>query len=479
MRNFLFISGGNMIRQFTTFLAHISIARSLGSSLFGELTYAFSIYFILAGLGDFGSRFYSWKAVITKNISERQKTAVQFLIYRTIITVTFLIPINLGIWLTTRSITSTLLHYYTLAIVFNQVAYDWYFLSLNKMASLFIFNSFSGLFFLGTIYLFIHAAQDVVLIPILLALSYAIPAFILISKEGLIIGAEILRTENILKTVKKAFKLPLYSYKYLFYDLLQRVYTFFIFVIAGFYFDNKILGEFRIAHLIYSFVTSMAIFLGTSYFNKISEEVRIRGNTELVAEGVSFIFLLILPISLAGQDVIPQLIEYLLGWEYENVLKVLSILLFGLLFPALSNFVREVVVSTRYSQIAIWSYGTTILTTSVMLTIYHPQKLTYLGFILLIGELAGLFILFKFLPLQLLPKRSFTIGAISLGFTLLLKSVFYIIYFILSFSEYEVSLYSLIFNLLITGCLYTAYIISLGRMFNFLSSKKGKDVRSQ
>ena len=84
MKAFLLISGGNLFRQLVTFIGQLYIVKKLGVSSFGELTFAFSIYMVMAGIGDFGTRIYSWKQVLATKTELRSKITSRLWCERTI-----------------------------------------------------------------------------------------------------------------------------------------------------------------------------------------------------------------------------------------------------------------------------------------------------------------------------------------------------------------------------------------------------------
>ncbi len=462
MRNFLSISGGNIIRQITTFLAQMLIAKHAGSSAFGLLTLAFSVYFILAGFGDMGSRLYCWNTVLKEEPEKRLDAAFRLLFYRIALVCIIILPINIVIFFVSKGQLALLLHMYTIAIIFNQVAFDWFFLSLDKIKPLFFFNAMSGIFYLVGVAVLVESSKDIIYVPIIFAISYAIPAAFLIGKEWIKKCMSIAKQKQTVEFIKNILQLPFHSYRYFFYDILQRAYNIFIFMLAGIYYNNKIIGEFRVAHLMYFFIVTLSIFLGASYFNRVSEEVRKRGKTSLIGNGVGLILLLILPLSLAGQDVVPLFVKGYFGKQYENTLSVISLLLYALLIPAFGNFIREVAVSTKYSSIAAWSLAVTIFVSSIMLIFYHPESLYYLGLVLIIGELSGLILLAVLLPFQIIPRKIFSMIVISFGFAMLLKIIFYIT------DKFYKDIKLLTLNMTIGGVLYLVYFVFVNKRTKYL-----------
>ena len=126
LRNFLVVSGGNLARQFATFVAQIVVAHRVGEAAFGTFTYAFSIFLLIAGIADFGSRLYCWAATAALPAAERAAQANEFLWRRIAFAIIMLVPINLGILVLTQGELESLLHVYSLSAIANQSAFDWW-----------------------------------------------------------------------------------------------------------------------------------------------------------------------------------------------------------------------------------------------------------------------------------------------------------------------------------------------------------------
>lgn len=468
MLKFLFVSGGNVVRQFSTFFAQILLARSLGSFTFGELTLAFSIYFIFAGVGDFGSRFFCWKQVLAGDEDGKATRARSLVFRRSVLTALFALPVNAGIWLFADGTVALLLHLYTLAVVFNQIGFDWYFLALDRERDVFLFNTLSGGIYLAGVALLVGSPADAWVVPVLLAVSYAVPAVALVVMgKGRGRGREREAREGDGRgpagLISGALRLAAGGYRYLPYVVLQRTYTSFVFVVAGLFYEMDALGRFRVAHLFYAFVASVSIFLGMSFFNRLYKGSKEEGGTEYVAEGLGFVFLMILPLSVAGPDVIPGVAEMLLGAEYGESSGVLSILLLGLLLPAAGNFVREASVSMGHAKVAGASYVVTIAVTTALLVAYRGGGLEFLALSLLAGELAGAVFLMALVPARLVPKRPLQLAAAAVVFTVILKASFYLV-LRAGATEWRLAAG----NAAAMALLYGAYILFVNRKFGLL-----------
>lgn len=410
MKSFLSIGGGNLLRQLSTVAGQLYVVRKTGVHAFGELTIAFSVYLLMAGISDFGARLYCWKAVLSAEVEERPLVAIKMWIARTTLGFLFLVPIVLGVILLCHGLLKLLLLLYSFGVLANQATFDWFFLSLNRITSLFIFNLSSGLLYLFFLVFLVHSESSIYWVPISFSISYLLPALALMWRDLSKYGIFILFSEK-LKSLRTAMQIPAKSFQFFYYDFLQRIYNSFVFIVAWNFYSKSDLGTFRVAHLLFILVSSLSIYLGMSFFNKVHEE-HVDGNPGIwIARGIVAIFLVILPFSIGGYDIIAPFVRLIMGTQYN--MQPLEILLAGLSIPALGNFIRETAVASGHSLISITSYAFSILITTVLIIAYHPDSLGFLSGEILVGELVGLIVLFGFLPFTLLQKIRFDVYLVA------------------------------------------------------------------
>lgn len=401
------------------------MVKKLGVHSFGELTLAFSIYLVFAGLSDFGSRLYCWKSVLAASSEDRPSTAVNAWMARTALAALFLVPIFLGIVIFAKGWMEPLLLLYSVGVLANQVAFDWFFLSLDRVYSLFIFNTSSGVLYLLFLILLVHKEGDMWLVPLGFVLSYLFPAFFLMGKDVWRYGKiAATRFGSLAGIFSAAIAIPTRSYTYFFYDFLQRLSATSIFFVAWRFYSKSMIGEFRVSHLLFTFVASVSVYLGASLFNRVHEETA-GGKTGIsITYGVIAIMLVVLPFSISGYGITAPFVKYLLGSHFD--MPSLLILISGLCLPALGSFIRETSVAAGHARIGVISYLTTILTTMALIVAIHPNSLGYLASSLLIGEGAGLVVLMWLLPFPLLETikgRTVLIPALIGGVFLVLERV--------------------------------------------------------
>lgn len=416
MRSFILVSGGNIARQLLMFFAQMYMVRTLGVEVFGELTIAFSLYFVGAGISDFGSRLYCWKAVISSDIQDRPKVAIKQWVSRTFLAFLFLIPMLLGILFFFQGPLRNLLVLYAFATLANQASFDWFFLALDRKWSLFYFNLTSGVFFLFFLFVFVHVKSDETYVPIIFLFSYLLPGLLFIGKDiWQKLYVCISHSEELWPIIKAGAILPIKSHQYFLYDFLQRLYMMSLFIIAWNFYSKAMIGQFRIAHLLFTLIASLSLYLGASLFNQVHEESTRTDSGTSISYGIAAILLVILPFSISGSTVIVPIANFFMPSKVDSV--SLQILILGLSLPALANFTRETSVAGGHSRIASSSYLVTITVTAGLIVISH-QHLASLSINLLVGECLGLFYLFYAHPASLILMvrfRTYIVGVIMGG----------------------------------------------------------------
>lgn len=419
MRSFILVSGGNIARQFLMFFAQMYMVRTLGVEVFGELTIAFSLYLVGAGISDFGSRLYCWKAVISANIQDRLEEALKQWISRTFLALFLLIPMLVGILFFFQGSLRNLLLLYALATLANQASFDWFFLALDRKWSLFFFNAASGVCFVIFLLLFVRAKGDEVYVPIIFLCSYLMPALLLMGKDvwrkwyvsmGSFRGIETILRDGAI--------LPLKSRHYFLYDFLQRLYMTSIFIVAWKFYSRAMIGQFRIAHLLFTLVASLSTYLGAALFNQVHEESKGSRSGTSISYGIAAILLVVLPFSISGYSIIDPIANLFMTSKVDSA--SLQILILGLSLPALANFIRETSVAGGHSRIASSSYLVTIVVTAGLIVIFHQHShsLAYLSVNLLLGECLGLLYLLYAHPTPLIVKvrfRTYIVGVMVGG----------------------------------------------------------------
>ena len=426
MESFILVSGGNIARQFLMFFAQMYMVRTLGVEIFGELTIAFSIYLLGASISDFGSRLFCWKVVISADIRDRPAVAVEQWMSRTTLAFLFLIPMLVGVAFFFQGHLRNLLLLYAFATLANQASFDWFFLALDRKWSLFSFNVVSGICFIVFLFVIVRAKGDEIYVPLIFLCSYLLPALFLIGKDvwqkWYVCMA---RAGGIGAIMRTGAMLPIRSYQYFQYDFLQRLYMTSIFIVAWKFYSRAMIGQFRIAQLLFTLVASLSIYLGMGLFNRVHEESTGSRLGTSISYGIAAILLVVLPLSVSGYNVIAPIATFFMASRVDPA--SLQILILGLILPALANFTREASVAAGYSRIASLSYLVTITVTAGLIVLFHHDSLADLSVNLLVGECLGLIYLLYAHPIPLISMvrfRTYVVGMMA-GGALLVSETFF------------------------------------------------------
>jgi O-antigen/teichoic acid export membrane protein len=386
--NFLLIGGGNFLRQFATFLAQILVARSVGETAFGQLTTAFSWMLLMVGLGDFGARLYFWRELTRLPEDQREARASHLLWRHLAFSALPLIPVNLLIGWAAPWPLALYLHAYSIAMLFNQTAFDWWFLGQERYGRLLVFNVVSSLILLAGCVVLIHSSNDAVWFALLFSLSFALP--------GLGLTARRLHKPD-WQDLRSFWRLPALSYRYALYDWVQRLYTAFLPLLAWQIFDSATVAHFRIAYLFYALASTASVYLGSAIFNRMSrtddEDQRKRHLGELAC----YLVLAVVPLSALARVAAAGFVPLFLPPAYGLSLPHIAILASWLVLPAMANFLREAMVGGGAPTRSMFSYLVAIAVTVVTVALTRGQGPTILSIGALVGEAAGL--LFLAIPL--------------------------------------------------------------------------------
>ena len=413
IKGVLYIGGGNAIRQGLTFASQVILASSLGEAAFGELTVAFAVFLIMAGLGDLGTRLYAWRRVAILHGPEGAREAVRLFLARLQVSLAVAILLNVGIGILAEGRVQLLLHLYTVGVVMNQTAFDWVFLSRGRYRDNFWFTVASGVIYIAAVVLFVRDTSHVYWVPVLFTASYALPGvfFLRLNLRGTSIPPGSFRIAP-----RELVAMVIGNRHLLAYDLLQRGYSVAIILAASLFYSASEIARFRIAHLVYNFVAALGIYVAAAVFNRVAREAASRSEPIAVSNGVLLVLCFFLPLGVFGDEVLALPLGMFLGEGYERSFAVLDILIRFVALAALANFAREVTVSAGRKRLAILSYLVTIVVVVGALVVHHPSRLEYVAWVLVAGEAAGLTALLVHDARAYLSRKAIGVGILSYGF---------------------------------------------------------------
>lgn len=275
-------------------------------------------------------------------------------------------------------------------MLFNQSNFDWILISQDKFFEFFLFNLLGGLIYFFLIYLFLKSSYQIFYIPIYLAFSYFIPGWLFIRKNIIVSYYKI--------SIKRILNLIFLSSRYLLFNVLERFYSMAIFIFASWYITYNVLGDFRISHIFYGFISSIAVFLGMSLFNNAHKYSNINKKFNLINELNVLIILCFFPLFFLSNKIILFILTTFTGKIYLSAFPVLSILPRFLIVPAIVNFSRQIIIATSKNILSTISYAVTILSCLLFIIFFKNLDALRLLYILFFSDLIGILV---FLPVYI------------------------------------------------------------------------------
>lgn len=390
IKNFLYISGGNVFRRVITFFSQLILARNLGEDAFGDLAVAVAGFLLMAGLGDLGTRLHAWRSVAIADEEQQEGEAIRLLVSRIMLAALVALALNIVIGVFTDGRVETLLHLYTMVVVFNQTTFDWYLLAQRRYRDSLTFSVSGALLYLGGIILLVRDASDVWWVPVILLLSYLIPGILLFV---LWTTPEERHLRGRIPALAGLGRLVGGNWQLLVYDLLQRSYLVAVIIVASWFYPPGSIAQFQIPYVIYTFVVGLGVYVASGVFEKVARDTRDRRDTKTISHGVLLNIVLFLPAGIFGADVLEVPITRILGSGYAGYAAALRILVGFMALAAVANFAREISVSAGDKRLAVESYLATLCAIVLAIVTYHPPSIVYLAWVVVGAEAIGLGVL--------------------------------------------------------------------------------------
>jgi O-antigen/teichoic acid export membrane protein len=410
IKNFLYISGGNVFRRVITFFSQLILARNLGEEAFGDLAVAVSIFLLMAGLGDLGTRLHAWREVAIADDADQEGEAVGLLLSRITLAIIMALLLNVVIAVFATGRVGYLLHLYTMVVVFNQTTFDWFLLAQRRFRDSMLFSVGGALLYLAGILFLVTDASRIWLVPVLVFASYVIPgAALFVSATSP--GARYMRRR--LPTLSGLWTMVAGNRQLLVYDLLQRGYLVAIVIVSSWFYSAGDIAQFQVPYLIYTFVVGLGVYVASGIFEKVARDIRDGRETDTISRGVLLNVVLFVPAGVFGADVLEIPITRVLSGGYSEYAAVLHVLVAFMALPAVANFAREVAVSAGDKHLAVESYLVTVGAILLAVVFYHPPQIIYLAWVVLGAEALGLLTLLVRSPRTYVTWRHLGFGLMA------------------------------------------------------------------
>ncbi|MCK4584053.1 flippase [candidate division WOR-3 bacterium] len=167
VKNFLFLIIGNGIRWILSFFVTVYLARVLGASGFGKISFAFSIFAYGVLLSDLGLTILGTREVARKknNIDELSSNILSLRLILALLSFTILLLFSLFAPL--QKDTRVLLTLYSFSIFFYAFYLDWFFRGRERMANIAAASIITQIIYVILVFSFVNQANDIIRIPFL------------------------------------------------------------------------------------------------------------------------------------------------------------------------------------------------------------------------------------------------------------------------------------------------------------------------
>jgi len=176
--NFSWLASGSMLRRVLFFFTNLVIARRLGPSSFGLISFAYSTMLIFIGIGDFGLHIVGTRR-IARHRPELTEHVGQVLTLKLLFAAAAFALLML-VWLFNGSTqTKLLLTLFGIGIFFNSLTFTWPFRGIEQMQYVGFAGAMAGVLNFLLVYLLVHNEKDIYYIPLAFVVSNLVPILLL------------------------------------------------------------------------------------------------------------------------------------------------------------------------------------------------------------------------------------------------------------------------------------------------------------
>jgi O-antigen/teichoic acid export membrane protein len=167
VKNFLFLIGGNGIRWLLSFFVTVYIARILGASGFGKISFAFSIFAYGVLLSDLGLSIYGTREVSRRKGSIDEITSNVLSLRFILALLSFALLLLFSLFFPMQRDTRVLLSLYSFSIFFYAFYLDWFFKGRERMASVALSAVITQIVYVILVFVYVNQPSDIIRIPFL------------------------------------------------------------------------------------------------------------------------------------------------------------------------------------------------------------------------------------------------------------------------------------------------------------------------
>jgi len=167
VKNFLFLIIGNGIRWILSFFVTVYLARVLGASGFGKISFAFSIFAYGVLLSDLGLTILGTREIARKKKGIDDITSNILSLRLILALLSFTILLLFSLFAPLQKDTRVLLTLYSFSIFFYAFYLDWFFRGRERMANIAAASIITQIIYVILVFSFVNQANDIIRIPFL------------------------------------------------------------------------------------------------------------------------------------------------------------------------------------------------------------------------------------------------------------------------------------------------------------------------
>ena len=330
VKNFLFIILGNGIRWILSFFVTVYLARVLGASGFGKISFAFAIFAYGLLVSDLGLTILGTKEA-AKRTNSIDDFASNILSLRLLLAIfTFIVLVVLSFSLPVDEDVRILLRIYSFSIFFYAFYLDWFFRGKERMANIAIASIVSQTVYTLLVFIFIKDAGGILRVPLLWILgigsgmSFLLAVFFLTKHR--------LRFHIEFRLLKMSVPIGIAA-------IMNQVYFHFDLLTLGFMKTEIDVGLYNAAFKIVTFLLTIDTAFAWVYFpmvSRFSKKSKEKMKT-LVNESAKFIAILVVPLAFGGTVLAGRVINVIYGARFLGASTALRILIWAIPLTSLQS----------------------------------------------------------------------------------------------------------------------------------------------
>jgi O-antigen/teichoic acid export membrane protein len=323
VKNFLFIIFGNGVRWILSFIVTVYLARVLGASGFGKVSFAFSLFAYGVLLSDLGLTVLGTREVARRK-EDIESTVSGILSLRSILAlVSFVLLLLFSLFGPLQKDTKLVLTIYSFSIFFYAFYLDWFFRGKERMANISIASVITQVIYVFLVILFVTEPGDIMRVPFLWFMGIGAGVIFLIFV--FFAGRNRFRFNPDFSLLKLSIPMGIAA-------IMNHVYFHFDLVTIGFIRGESEVGLYNASFKLITFLLSVDTAFAWVYFPMVSRffsESKEKFKT-LVFTGTRLVSIFAIPLAFGGMVLGERIINLIYGERFLEAVDAFRILIWAI-----------------------------------------------------------------------------------------------------------------------------------------------------